>query len=205
MYNEYGRAKIDNMKIKYLYDEVNSELCSVTSKLESLSKTETVQEFIELSKKKQVLTDKSLELYKAMKYAEYDSCHHIFVCSKVEHDSCEGRAYRSYSCIKCGLDDSVSLQDPQHLPFDRKIMSDYLFSIYHNGASIHGIYTDIVCDIDLAKAMYLKIKEANPDIDDKTVIQYFNSALKNMKNIEVTKERQINRAKRLSLNNNLIK
>ena len=46
--------------------------------------------------------------------------------SKVEHDSWEGRVYKSCGCIKCGLDDSVLDKKREWLSFHQKIMYDYL-------------------------------------------------------------------------------
>ncbi len=56
-----------------------------------------------------------------------------------------------------------------------------------------------VCDRELAIALYKKIREYHPDIDDKTVIKYFEIALDDIRNIEVSDERKKSRAKRLGL------
>ena len=58
---------------------------------------------------------------------------------------------------------------------------------------------NIVCDKELAMALYKKIREYHPDIDDKTVIKYFEIALDDIRNIEVSDERKKSRAKRLGL------
>ena len=55
------------------------------------------------------------------------------------------------------------------------------------------------CDSNLAYAICLKIIEKHPGIDDKTLIKYFESALSNIRNNNVSLERKENRAKRLSL------
>lgn len=75
-------------------------------------------------------------------------------------------------------------------------MYDYLRK---NNCRIKGIETEIACDLDLAQAIYSKIKEAHPDIDDKTAIKYFEIALGDIRNIKVNENRKINRAKRLLL------
>lgn len=62
-----------------------------------------------------------------------------------------------------------------------------------------GIYTKISCNLNLARAIYSKIKEAHPDIDDETATKYFKVALTNIRNTEVSDKRQKDRAKRLSL------
>ena len=60
--------------------------------------------------------------------------------------------------------------------------------------------TKLVCNLDLAKAIYSKIKEAHPDIDDETARKYFEISLDDIRNIKVNDERKKSRAKRLSLN-----
>ena len=50
-----------------------------------------------------------------------------------------------------------------------------------------------------SKSIYTRIKETHPDIDDDMAIKYFEIALNNIRNIKVSEERKINRAKRLSL------
>lgn len=115
--------------------------------------------------------------------------------SKVEHDSWEGRVYKSCGCIKCGLDDSVLDKKRKWLSFHQKIMYDYLKEKY-----LKGYKTEIACDLDLAQAIYSKIKEAHSDIDDEMAIKYFKVALDDIRNIKVSDERKTSRAKRLSLN-----
>lgn len=141
-----------------------------------------------------------LDLYQKMKKKEYESCKHILVYSEIEHDMLEGRTYRRCGCIKCGLNESASSGYRNFLPFSQKIMYDYISEHYLNGYIRDGIETKIACDLDLAQALYSKIKENHPDIEDDIVIKYFEIALDNIRNIKVSEERKVNRAKRLSLN-----
>lgn len=62
-----------------------------------------------------------------------------------------------------------------------------------------GTDTEILCDFDLAKALFARIKAVHPDIDDKTAVRYFQIALANIRNIPVSDVRKQNRAKRLLL------
>lgn len=139
-------------------------------------------------------------LYQEMKKKEYECCKHILVYSEIEHDMFEERTYRRCGCIKCGLNESVSSGYGDFLPLSQKIMYDYISEHYLNGYIRDGIEIKIACDLDLAQALYSKIKERHPDIGDDIVIKYFEIALDNMRNIRVSEERKINRAKRLSLN-----
>jgi hypothetical protein len=133
-------------------------------------------------------------LYQELKKEEYSSCNHILVYSVIDYDRYEGRSYKRCGCIKCGLDGSVSSQSREYLPFSQKIMYDYLRKNH-----LRSKETNIACDLDLAHAIYSKVKEVHPDIDDDTAIGYFEIALNNIRNTKVSEDRKTNRAKRLSL------
>ena len=74
-----------------------------------------------------------------------------------------------------------------------------MYDFMYGGVYRSGIDTKMFCDLDLAKAIYSKIREAHPNIDDETARKYFEIALDNIKNIKVSDERKTSRAKRLSL------
>ena len=80
---------------------------------------------------------------------------------------------------------------------EQKIMYNYMQDNYYD----RGLHSERFCDLDLAMSIYRKIKEAHPDIDDKTALKYFEIALDNIRNIKVNDERKESRAKRLSLSN----
>ncbi len=129
-----------------------------------------------------------------MKQQNYETCNHILVYSKIEYDRYEGRTYKSRGCIKCGLDNSILDTNIDFLHSKEKIKYTYLRKKY-----LTGIETKVTCDLDLARAIFSKIKEAHPKIDNKTAIKYFEIALDNIRNIKVNEDRKVNRAKRLSL------
>lgn len=134
-------------------------------------------------------------LYSEMKYDEYASCKHILInlTDAFGRKFCQG-------CIKCGLDERVELNanfDLDGFTEEQKVMYRYLKEHLLSG-NVSTISFDI-CDLDLARAIYKKIKEAHPDIDDVTATKYFEIALDNIRNIEVSEERKKSRAKRLSL------
>ncbi len=182
--------------LKKKYDEVKEQREKIIEKLKPLEENEAVKKYFELRKKNENLYEKQLNLYQEIKKEEYKCCQHVLVYSEIEHDRYEGRTYRNCGCIKCGLDDRVlSLKlNGYFLSFSQKIMYDYLSKNY-----LRGRETKIVCDLDLARAIYTRIKETHPDIDDNMAIKYFEIALNNIRNIKVSEERKINRAKRLSL------
>ena len=91
--------------------------------------------------------------------------------------------------------------NPEWLTLDQRIMYDFMIS----HSSSRGINSNLLCDLDLAKAIYAKIKQVHPDIDDETATKFLKVALHNMRDIKVSDERKVSRAKRLSLKSNFNK
>lgn len=146
------------------------------------------------------------KLIKQFKIEEFNSCKHLWVITKSDHDYIEGRTDRFCGCIKCGLNQEVlnkanGIFGTKFLTFEEQIMYDYLKS----GIHMRGQMVPVSCDIDLARSVYSKIKENNPDIDNETAQKYFEIALDNIRKTKVTDERKENRAKRLSLSPNFNK
>lgn len=180
--------------LKREYDEIIEQKQKIVEQINELKENDAVKKYFELVKLNENLDEQQLVLYNKMKNEEYDSCEHILVYSEIEHDRCEGRTYKSCACIKCGLNNNVLNREREYLSLQRKVMYDYLSKKYLNGKK-----TKIVCDLDLARAIYSKIKEKHPDIDDSTAVKYFEIALDDIRKIKVSDERKMNRAKRLSL------
>ena len=65
-----------------------------------------------------------------------------------------------------------------------------------------GHISNVSCNLQLAMAMYNKIKEEYTDIDDITALKYFEIALDNIRDIKVNSKRKRSRAIRLDLNPN---
>lgn len=182
-------------KLKQEYDEITEQRNKIIEEIKQLEEIETVKRHSELQRQNEDLYNKQLSLYEAIKQEEYASCNHILVYSKIDSDRYEGRTYKSCGCIKCGLDNSVLNDDVKYLPLGRKIMYAYLSKpVYLNGTQ-----TEIACDLDLAQAIYSKIKQTHPNIDDATAIYYFGAALHDIRMIKVNDDRKVDRAKRLSL------
>ena len=179
------------------YRIVSEEMDKVNNQLYVLKKDQKVQKYIELERRNKELRYKQLVLYRQTKYEEYKNCHHIYVTSQIKNDNLKGRQSRGYTCIKCGLKRPVLYSDKETLTYNEQIMYDYLKNNFETNE--FDIYTDYVCNKDLARAIYCKIKEHNPDIDDSLVKKYFEIALDNIRNIKVNYERMKSRAKRLHL------
>lgn len=186
--------------LKEQYSKVVDERKDVIEQIKELEKDEKVGKYIELNGYNDKLIEQQRKLYINMKNDEYSSCNHILVNTLHDYDSCEGRSYNYYGCIKCGLNSNIMsknllLQDSLLLPLQQKVMYDFLKKNGFNGK----VDTYELCDLDLGKAIYSKIKERHPDIDDETAIKYFKVALNDIRSIKVSEDRKESRAKRLSL------
>lgn len=186
------------------YNEIIEQSKQIINKIEIFEESTIIKDYLELKKEEATLFEIKHSLYKSMKKDQYASCSHILVYSDIEHDRLEGRTSKSCGCIKCGLDNSILSYNKKYLPFlpcDKRIMYNYL----EKNSLTSEIDTKIACDLDLAQAIYSKIIEHNPDIDDETATKYFEIALDNIRNIKVSDERKASRAKRLSLSPNFNK
>lgn len=180
------------------YDEVAKQRSEIIKEMKELEETDILKKYFDLKKQNEELFSEQVMLYRNKKMDEYSACNHILVYSKIDYDRYEGRTYKSCGCIKCGLDNSVLDEEHDYLSGTQKIMYDYLKNNYLS-SDYGGVHTEILCDMDLAQAIYAKIKEANPFIDDDTAIKYFRYAIECIRNIKVSDERKESRAKRLTL------
>lgn len=187
--------------LKERYEKIKLTMNETVNKINALLDDEKVKEYLELRRQLESLSEQQKEFYRLIRIKEYSSCKHIWVSTLHDYDPIEGRATDYCGCMKCGLDQRVfyiagPLRNKNILTFDQSVMYDFMKD---NRYFEQGINTKVLCDLDLARAIYSKIKEAHPDIDDVTAIKYFEIALDNIRNIKVSKERKISRAKRLSL------
>lgn len=181
-------------KLQTEYNKLIEKKRQNFEEIKALEGNKIVKRYLELKRKNAEINTQQSALYKRIKEEYFSSCNHILVYSKIDYDKYEGRTYRSCGCIKCGLDNSVLEKDKEFLSFYESIMYEYLIEKH-----LSGIETNITCDLNLAHAIYLKIKEAHPNIDDENIIKYFKIALDDIRNIKVSEDRKYKRAKRLSL------
>lgn len=200
--------------LKKKYEDIVSKRKEIIDQIEILKNDEKIIKYFELCSKNQIYQDEQKQLYKEMKYEEYSTCNHIWVKTLHEHDSYESRSYDYFGCMKCGLDQRAFLSAERRFSIDNFLQDSvplteerimYNFMTEHRSYASEIDYDSVLCDLDLAKAIYSKIKQAHPDIDDETIKYYFKSALKDMREIKVNDERLVSRAKRLSLNPNFNK
>ena len=195
---------MDELKSKY--DNIIIKRKKVIDEINALENDKKNKRYFDLCAKDKELKKQQKNLYKEFKNSEYSSCNHICVNTLHDYDRLEGRSFDYCGCIKCGLDERVYYKvdnqfNPDYLSFEEKVMYEYL----NNHYDTKGKNTYLLCDLDLARAIYNKIKEYHPDINDETTIKYFETALHKIRHIKVNDKRKENRAKRLSLQPNFNK
>ncbi len=174
---------MSNLKKKYNETIVQKE--KTKRKIDELKKNHFVEEYIKLCKKESILASKEKKLYTQIKTETYTSCNHIWVITDSNYDYCEGRSYKQYGCIKCGLNQGL-LERSSRLPFfsPKDIFTKdeiIMLNCMNQKEGINVKYTDICCKLDVAKNLYLKIKNAFPNIDDETILKYFEIEINNSK------------------------
>lgn len=190
--------------LKFRYDQIVSKRKRIIEEINRLEENETLRKYFELCGENEELEHEQKNIYKQLKTKEYSSCNHVWVTTLQEYNVLRHHPSYYYGCIKCGLNEKVLYlmhtyyDTPDELEFDERIMYDFMRKSYWN----NGVGTNLFCDLDLAKAIYTKIKEIHPDIDDETAVKYLKVALHFIRDIKVSDERKISRAKRLSLHPN---
>ncbi len=191
--------------LKAKYEQVANKKKNVENQINVLKEDATVKRYFELCKENDSLDEEQKELYKQIKFNEYSSCNHIWVTTLTtdgsDYFSADSNWIDYEGCVKCGMDKSFLwlsgsiYNTPEWLTLDEKIIRSYMLSHCHNS----GIHTGLLCDFELARSIYLKVKEIHPDIDDETAIKYLKVALHNIRDNKVSEERKKSRAKRLLL------
>lgn len=187
-------------ELKQLIDSISEQRKQIIDEIGELRENFIVKRYLELIETNETLLNEKKELIRELRLKEFNSCQHLWIITKSDHDYIEGRTEKFYGCVKCGLNQEVlneanSIYGTKYFNLEKQIMYDYL----KKGICMKGYMLDVFCDFSLAKSIYKKIKEYNPDIDDETVCKYFEIALDNIRKIKVSDERKENRAKRLSL------
>lgn len=180
------------------YQDIVEERKDIIIELKKLEKDEKVQRYIYLKEENDKLLEQQIVLDTKLKADIYRNCDHVWVTSQVVHnDYLNSKGLYRCGCIKCGLDQRVLDNESAWLSYSDRIMHDCLTS--DPGMLHRGIKAPIACDLELAQAIYCKIKDAHPDIDDKTLVKYLDISLTNIRSKEPNHEQEEHRAKRLQL------
>ena len=182
------------------YNEIINKRQQINKQLQDIMSSPILKKYFRLKEEDSKLYFEELELYRRIKYNEYNNCNHLLVYSKVTFDNFDCKTYKACGCIKCGIDSAILDFKKNDLPFDKQVMYDYF--------SDHCLYGNIIdeeCDLELAHAIYSKIVEVYPNIDEDRLIKYFRHSLKCIKYSRVSNERKASRVKRLSLRSDFSK
>ena len=183
-------------ELKKKYDEIVKKREKIVDKLNILQKHAIIKEYNMLKADNSTLLKEQKELEEQIKLNAPLYCDHILITTYLDWE------YTSKGCIKCGMSDDLSYccsygKEPKNM-----ITYNYLKDRQNLDKFLSSKTIDVQCDLELAHAIYNKIIEAHPDIDDDTLINYFENALDHIRNVDVNNNRKINRARRLNLSNN---
>lgn len=187
------------MELKEKYECLEQKEREIDEKISALKKHSAVEAYISLCNQKSRLDDLKSFLYREIKGEEYSTCDHIWVTSLLDYDD-EGKLIdKFYGCMKCGLDRSVVSLKRRGITLDaeQEVMADFINDRLF--LAVRGEYTDVDCDLDLARAIYSRISLVHPGLDNGTARKYFEISLDHIRNIEVSEERTASRVKRLGL------
>ena len=160
------------------YEEILEEWDKVDNTLEKLKQKATVIKYLDLLDQRNELRIKANSLYKKICFKRYETCKHVLIESYIERDDYEGRTYRYYGCIKCGLDEGIEARGYPRTEEEREALS---FMKSKNAHYIGGIKTGICCDLQKARDLYSEIMEKNPDLSEEERISIFKERAKSKK------------------------
>ena len=178
--------------------EIESKRRKVLKKLEKLEDNEIVKQFKELELLNKNLLSEKYGIERQARLEEYEECDHKLVVTKIVYGR-NNVPHKRYGCMKCGLDDSL-LDEYDLIPAYTRDMNEFIrrHKISWDYA-IRNKNTDIICDIDLARALYAKIKEEFPDADDERTLIIFTTALDSIRKLDISQKDKEERAKVLGL------
>ena len=132
---------------------------------------------------------------KKYKKEEIENCNHVLIRCDLIVNVDSGESYTCYGCIKCGITNQV-LYKNKRLSSKEKFMLDYVKNNnLYNGHNVIDRY----CDLDLAQAIYNKIKATHPYMDEATIMKYFKEELQDIRSDVKNDEAKEEIAKKLSL------
>ena len=197
--------------INTAYEELCNKIAENDKKINELKEDENAQRYFGLIEENDKLQKEKDEVYKKMRKKHFGECNHIWVTTFIDCYAEEGRSHHYSDCLKCGLSEYILYLENMNCSLkyastDQLAMYEYMKEVsdgfFFPDSYMTGIKTEVACDSDLAKAIYSKIMENHPDLDDDTARKYFEIALDNIRNIRVSEERKESRKKRLALDSN---
>ena len=121
-----------------------------------------VQNFLKLQKEIKKLQEQMQKIEKAINNQNWSTCKHIWLITKRNYDSGEGRTYNYCSCLKCGL--SYEVFD-EYETKGKEVLNDLIkaqmfeFLLEHPSARYQGISSNYYVNLEEAQSIYRKIKK----------------------------------------------
>lgn len=180
------------------YESLKKTQENLTLQIKQLERESSVMDYKRLNKELDNVMEDIYETYKEIKLNEYNTCNHLGIMTDKRRDKQIGRNYYSVGCIKCGMNENA-LSKPRNL---RTVDENIMAESFCEESFDYTLLSDYVVDINLAHAIYNKIKENHPNINDTLATKYFEIALDNIREIKVNETRKKSRIKRLGLKPN---
>ena len=188
--------------LKKEYDDIIFLRKKIIRELKALEENKIVLRYKKLKSENNFLFNKELQLHEELKKKEYESCNHIWIIAEEICDGYDFKSHKYFGCIKCGLDYSVLKCGLDYnlnwLPFSERIMYEYLMSlkgVERERLLEKGNRINILCDLELAQAIYCNIKSDYPKIEEAQAIKYFLKEINDMRNVKASHERKKDRDK----------
>ena len=150
-------------------EKLKKEREKILEEIKFLEDTELIRRYIKVKEKENKLEEEINELYKEIKFNEYDKCNHLIIYTGFDKTICKG-------CIKCGLEEQYRYYDYNCLSYNNKIMRDYL----NQKGSMKGRIIKRTCNLELGKLIYSKLKEKNLAANEEMLINNFTFILDTM-------------------------
>ena len=195
-------------------ESVKEEITDISKQIEELTKNDAVIEYLLLCSEIDDLYDKEHSLCDDIRTQRILNCDHIFVNERINYSqefSPEKQRYvnipasSELKCIKCSLNAKRILRPGKEMLTHLVSRNSVIISDYAKTIKLRSFEPLQYPSFDLGSAVYQRILERNPDIDEETAKRYYESAMRNIIGKDMPKAKHIDRAKRLNFTNPNIK
>lgn len=171
------------------------EYNKLLEEIEIMKKDDSVVKYCCLQEKCKALDEQFRTIYIQKKLQEYNSCNHLWI--EMPSEEYSPIYVNAVGCIKCGVD--TGIRKKKKKMEDMSLEEQAILEYSKVGINRSLDFVDVVCDLNLGRAIFNKINEQYPCLDNRTLAQYFVTALQDIRNIKVNEERQKSRVKRMGL------
>ena len=149
-------------------EDLEKDIEEAKRRRNSLLKVKEVKEYIDVDSKLDQYLEEYRELYQDEIIKKCSCCKHLFVISGSTYDTCEGRTYYYYGCLKCGLD---TLYKEEYTTLEQKAYHKYIRNNWSVAYSSSGIGYSDHDEFVKGMEMYAQIKSENDELTDEEIIE----------------------------------